>query len=182
MFCPTLISVRLAPSIFVDDIGERDTANRPKASHGIADRKQGIRVEAEARRKAHNGFCFLLELQIQRRQGRAEAGRSRRQQHVLHRWIDRRAGRAARGGSFEAGDDSHGGFMDVRGQIFYRVEETEKALPAHARGRFTGSIPRCDLLVLCTLVVGPDSLLDRFVLHHEEPPPLHTITTPSLFN
>ena len=41
-------------------------------------------------------------LQVQRRQGRAEAKRSCRQQHVLNRWLDGRAGRAGRGAAFEA--------------------------------------------------------------------------------
>src|SRR5271166_427550 len=36
------IPVRLAPPIFVDDIGQRDTANWPEPAHGIADRQQGI--------------------------------------------------------------------------------------------------------------------------------------------
>jgi hypothetical protein len=35
--------------------------------------------------QAESGLRFLLELQMQRRQCRAEAERSRRQQHVLHR-------------------------------------------------------------------------------------------------
>src|SRR5437868_13767836 len=35
-----LISVRLAPSIFVDDIGQRDTADWPKPTHRIADRQR----------------------------------------------------------------------------------------------------------------------------------------------
>ena len=36
------IAVRLTPPIFVDDIGERDTANRPEPAHGVADRQQSI--------------------------------------------------------------------------------------------------------------------------------------------
>jgi len=35
----------------------------------------------------------------------------------------------------------------------------------------------CDLFVPCPLVVGPDSLLDRRVPDHEEPPPLHVATS-----
>jgi hypothetical protein len=33
------IPVRLAPSIFVDDIGDRDTADWPEPSHWVADRQ-----------------------------------------------------------------------------------------------------------------------------------------------
>jgi hypothetical protein len=47
MLCPTLISVRLAPSIFIDDIGQSHTANRPEPPYGVADREQGIRMDAE---------------------------------------------------------------------------------------------------------------------------------------
>jgi hypothetical protein len=70
------IAVRLAPLVLIDDIGERDTANRAKPAHGVADRQQGIGVETG--RKAQSRFRFLLELQIKRRQSRAQAERSRR--------------------------------------------------------------------------------------------------------
>ncbi|HEY4858866.1 MAG TPA: hypothetical protein VII14_02890 [Xanthobacteraceae bacterium] len=33
------IPIRLAPSVFIDDIGQRNTANRPEPSHGVADRQ-----------------------------------------------------------------------------------------------------------------------------------------------
>jgi hypothetical protein len=69
-----------------------------------------------------------------------------------------------RGVSFEARDDPHRGFMDVRGQIFCRIEQPQEALAAHARGRFTGSIPRRNLLIPSALVVGPDSLFDPLTL------------------
>ena len=74
------IPARLAPSILVDDICERNTANRPKPAHRIPDRKQRIRVDAG--RKAQSSLRFLLELQIKGCQSRAEAECSRRQQHV----------------------------------------------------------------------------------------------------
>jgi hypothetical protein len=93
------IPVRLAPPVFIDDICKRDTADWPKPAHGVADRQQGIRMDAG--RQSESGLSFLLELQIQRRQGRAQTERSRRQQHVLNRWIDRRARRAGRGAAFE---------------------------------------------------------------------------------
>ena len=60
MLSPTLISVRLAPSIFIDDIGQSHTANRPEPPYGVADREQGIRVETG--RKAQSRFRFFLEL------------------------------------------------------------------------------------------------------------------------
>ena len=76
----------------------------------------------DARWQSKRCLRFLLELQIQRRQSRAEPERSCRQQHVLNRGIDRRAGRAGRGTAFEAGDDPHRGLVNVCGQIFRRVE------------------------------------------------------------
>src|SRR6516165_7415386 len=100
MLCPTLISVRLTPPILIDDIGERDTADRPEPTHRVADRQQGVRVET--RRRTECGLRFLLELQIKRGQCRAEVERSCRQQHVMNRWVDRRTGRAGRRGLVDA--------------------------------------------------------------------------------
>jgi hypothetical protein len=45
--------------------------------------------------------------------------------------------------------------MDVRGQIFRRIEQPQKSFAAHARGRFSSPIPRRNLLVPGSLVVGP---------------------------
>jgi hypothetical protein len=70
-----LIAVRLAPPIFEDDLGERDTADGSKPAHGVPDRQQSIGVDV--RRQSESGLGFLLELQVQRRQCRAEAERSR---------------------------------------------------------------------------------------------------------
>jgi hypothetical protein len=63
--------------------------------------------------------------------------------------------------------------MDVRGQIFRRIKQPQKSLPAHARGRFTSPIPRCNLFVSCALVVGPDSLFDLRIADYQKPPALH---------
>ena len=75
------IAIRLTPSIFVDDIGERHTANWPKLSHRIADRQQSIGVDV--RRQPECNLRFLLELQVQRCQSRAKAECPRREQRVL---------------------------------------------------------------------------------------------------
>jgi hypothetical protein len=113
------------------------------------------------RRQSKSGFRFLLELQIQRGQSRAEAERSRRQQHVLNRWIDGRTGGAGRGAAFEAKDDPGRGLMNVRGQIFRSVQQPQKSLPAGARGRFTPDRYRGAIYSSpCSLVQGPDCLLD----------------------
>ena len=63
--------------------------------------------------------------------------------------------------------------MNVRGQIFRRIEQPQKSLPAHARGRFTGSIPWGSLLIPGPLVVGPYRLLDRRIFDDEKAPTLH---------
>jgi len=107
------ITASLAPPILVDDICKRYTANWPEPTYGVADRQQGIRVDA--RWQSERGLRFLLELQIQRRQSRTEAQRSCREQHVLNSRIDRRTGRAGRGAAFEARDNPHRGLVDVRG-------------------------------------------------------------------
>ena len=58
------------------------------------------------RRQAESGFHFFLEVQIERRQGRTQAERSRRQQHVLNHRINRRPRCASRRAAFEARDGS----------------------------------------------------------------------------
>ena len=80
------IAARLAPPILVDDIGERDPADRPEPPDRVADWQQGIRVDAS--RQAERGLRLLLELQIKCRQIRAEAERTCGQQHVLYCRID----------------------------------------------------------------------------------------------
>src|SRR5882724_11124005 len=44
--------------IFIDDIGEGDTANRPELAQGVADRQQGIRVDAG--RQAKRGLNLFF--------------------------------------------------------------------------------------------------------------------------
>jgi len=67
------IAISLTPLVFINDIGQRDAADWPEPAHGVADRQQGIGMDAE--RKAECGLRFFLELQIQRRQSRAQAPR-----------------------------------------------------------------------------------------------------------
>ena len=52
----------LTPLIFVDDIGERDTANRPEPSHRITDRQQSIGMNVG--RQSESSFRLLLEVQV----------------------------------------------------------------------------------------------------------------------
>src|SRR5271169_2654007 len=129
-----------------------------------------------ASRQAKGAFRFLLETQIEGRKGRAEAECPSRQQYVLHSRVDRRTGRAGRRTTFKAWDNPDRCFMDMRCQILGRVEQPQKSLAAHPRGRFTGPITRCNLLVPGTLVIGPDRQLDLGVPDHEKPPPLHVTT------
>jgi len=142
-----------------------------RPTHWIADRQKGIGMDAG--RQPESGLRFLLELQVQRRQCRPEAERSCCEQHVLHRGIDRRTRRAGRGAAFQAMDNPHRGLADVRGQILSRVEQPQKSLAAHARSRFTSPISRGDLFIPCSLVQGPDSLLDLRITDHQEPSALH---------
>jgi hypothetical protein len=53
------VPVRLALSVFVDDIGQRNTANWPEPAPGIADRQEGIRVHAGRQLKI--GLRFFLD-------------------------------------------------------------------------------------------------------------------------
>jgi len=68
------IPARLSPSIFVDDIGERNTTDWTEPAHWVAHRQQ--RIGMNIRRQTEFGFRLLLELQVQRRLSRAEAERS----------------------------------------------------------------------------------------------------------
>ena len=63
------------------------------------------------------------------------------------------------------------------GQVLRGIEQPQKSLPADAWGRFTRAIPWRNLFIPGALVVGPDTLLDRRVPDHEEPPMLHVATT-----
>jgi hypothetical protein len=45
---PLQIAVRLAPPVFIDNIGESDAANRTEPAHGVADRQQGIGVTSSS--------------------------------------------------------------------------------------------------------------------------------------
>jgi len=104
-----------------------------------------------AGRQSKRGLRFLLELQIKRRQCRAQTERSCCKQHVLHRRVDGRAGRAGRGASFQARDNPDGSLMDVCGQIFCYVEQP----PGSCQGRVHQPDTWCNLLVPCPLIVGP---------------------------
>ncbi len=53
------IAISLSPSIFVDDIGQRDTADWPEPAHRIPDWQDGIGMRAG--RQAECGLRFLLE-------------------------------------------------------------------------------------------------------------------------
>src|SRR5215469_14598162 len=110
---------------------------------------------------------------MERRKRRAEAERARREQHVLNRWIDRRAGPAHRCLTFKAWNDPYRSLVDVRGQIFRRGQQPQELLPAHARSWFTGPIPWSDPLIPGPLVVGPHSLLDLRITDYQKPPLLH---------
>src|SRR3954466_6726644 len=85
------ITANLAPPIFIDDIGQRDTANPPEPGHGIADRQQGIRMDAGW--QAECGLRFLFSRTASTASLMSRRGEwSRREQHLLNRWVNGRAG------------------------------------------------------------------------------------------
>ena len=63
-------------------------ANRAEPSHRVADRQQGIGVDAG--REAKRGLRFPSRTANAACQSRAEVEGSSRQQHILHRWVDGR--------------------------------------------------------------------------------------------
>src|SRR5947209_8574243 len=85
-----LVAVWLTPAVLIDNIGEGNPANRPKAAQRVTDRQN--RIGMPVRRQAERSLRFLLERQIERRQGSTKAEGSRRQQHVLYGRVDRRTG------------------------------------------------------------------------------------------
>jgi hypothetical protein len=54
------IPIRPTPSILMDDISQRDTADWPEPAHRVADRQQGIGVDTG--RQPERGLRLLLEL------------------------------------------------------------------------------------------------------------------------
>ena len=54
-----------------------------------------------------------------------------------------------------------------RGQIFRCVEQPQKSLPAHARGRVASTIPGRDLLFPRAFVVCPDRLLNLRIADYQ---------------
>src|ERR1700719_761167 len=116
---PLHAGVALAPPVEIDNVREWSASYRPEASHRVADRQDGVGVEAG--RDPHRGFDLLFISDVPRRQGRAEPERTRRQQHILHRRVDRRTGRASRPGDraiLEPGDDPHRRLVVMGCQVF----------------------------------------------------------------
>jgi hypothetical protein len=67
--------------------------------------------------------------------------------------------------------------MDVRRQIFCRIDQPEKSLQAHARGRITRPLRQRNLLIPGAFVVGSDNLLDLRIADYQEPSALHVSAT-----
>src|SRR6516225_3457657 len=109
--------VWLAPPVEINDVGERPATERPKAAHRVTDRQD--RIGVEALRDAHRRIDLLLVCNMSCRQRRAEPERTRRQQHILHRRIDRRAGYPCRiGAVLEARYNPYRRLVVVIGQVF----------------------------------------------------------------
>ena len=160
------------PAVLIDDLVERLAADRPETAARIADRQD--RVGMRVRRQAEDRLDLLFEIEVQRRQGRAEADRARCEQHVLHRRIDRRTGPSGRGrGSFEARHDPYRRLVDMIGEVLCGAKHARKTLCAHSRGRRAGAIARRGLLVPGPLVIDRSRFLDFRVADHEEAPALH---------
>src|ERR1700756_2589917 len=79
--------IRLAPTVEIDDLGERAAPDRPKTPHRIANGQD--RVGVIAGRNAHGRIDLFLVRNVAGRQRRTEPQSPRRQQHVLDRRIDR---------------------------------------------------------------------------------------------
>src|SRR5438132_6318169 len=73
-------------------------------------------------------FGLFLKPQVQCGQRRAEAERPCREQHVLHRGVDRGTGRARRRGTLEARDDPHRRLMEMLGEVIRSREHALEAL------------------------------------------------------
>src|SRR6266446_3499145 len=128
--------------------------------------------------KSWVGLLFVQK--VSGRQSGAEAEGAGRQQHVLHGGVDGGSGRA-RGRRrslhigvriFNAGDDPHGRFVEVVGQILHRRVLPVVLLAADAWRRRALEVSRPDHLVESALVVDLHGLFDLRVLDDQEPPAL----------
>src|SRR3984893_16546172 len=168
---PLYAGVALAPPVEIDNVREWSAADRPEAAHRVADRQDGVGVEAG--RDPHRGgdLCFISD--VARRQGRAERERTRRQQHILHRRVDRRAGRARRiGAVLETGHDPHRRFVIVVRQVFDSSLLTAILARIRSRRRCAARITRPDHLVEGFLVIDLHLLFDLRVFQHQKAPAL----------
>src|SRR6516162_4038 len=157
--------IGLAPPVEIDDVAERPAADGPKTPHRVPDRQD--RVGMEARWNAHRLVDLLLVSDVPSCQGRAEPERTRRQQHVLDRGIDRRTRRSCRiGAIFEAGDDPRRRLVVVVRQVL-----DGSILPLITRGirswrRRARRVARPDHFVIGFLVIDLHLLLNFWVLQH----------------
>ena len=161
----------LTPPVVEDDIGQRNTADRPEPA------KWGSRSESghrNARRVATRKRPPLPSQTVSRASSvSAEAERSCCEQHVLNGWVDRRPGSSGRCSAFEARDDPHGSLMDVRRQIFCRVEQPRNrsrlmpgaGSPDRYRGATCSSHARLDK--------APTVSLDLWIADYQKAPALH---------
>src|SRR6516164_11671548 len=165
--------IGLAPPVEIDNVGERPAADWPEPAHRVAERQDGVGVEAG--RDAHRGVDLFLVIDVPCRQGRAEPESARRQQHVLNGGIDRGPGRASRPRDravLEAGDDPHRRLVVMIGQIFDRGVLTLVAGGVRSWRRGAGRIARPDHLVEGLFVVNLNGLFDLQVLQHQKAPAL----------
>src|SRR5436309_4518896 len=138
--------VGLTPAVAINAILQRPAAELAEITHRPSDRQN--RVGMGIGRQAENRIDLLAVSGMPRRQGRAETQGPRREAHVLHRPIDRRAGSAARVlAVFEAGDDPYRRLVIMIGQIFDRGLLALVARGVGARGRRARGITRSDGLV-----------------------------------
>src|SRR5437762_6495184 len=155
--------VGLTPAVAVDDVLQGPAAQLAEIAHRPADRQD--RVGMGAGRQAEDRVDLLTVAGVPRRQGRAEAERPRRQAHVLHRAIDRRASGAARVlAVFEAGDDPYRRLTVMIGQVFDRGVLALVACRVGARRRGAAGVTRSDALIEQALVVELLFLLGLAVL------------------
>jgi hypothetical protein len=170
MLCPALISVRLAPSIFIDDIGERNTADGPEPSQEIADRQRGIRVETGRKAQSRSAtFSNCNKASSMSRRGRALVPPAAYSE-PLGRWTSQTCGSGwLLPGKERSRWEPH---ECARPDIPPRRAAVEIALGS-CQSRLTCPIPWRNLFIPCALVVRPDSFLDLRIAGYQKPPALH---------
>ena len=128
----------------------------------------------DSRRQSQDFLNFLGVAQVPAGQRRAQPQRAGRQQHILHRRVDGRAGGTGRRlcPVVLAGDNPHRRLVVVLGQVLHRVVLAAVSARGGTWRRLAAPVARAHHLVKGFLIPDLHPLLDAAVFDDQEPPAL----------